>query len=255
MVEDATMSEPTDSLIVEFVGSPGVGKTTISRALSERLRQDGAWVGEPTFDLAQLPGRMGFRQLRFAIPFSFRYPILTLRWMSLAIAGWQTTVRILLTTSLNQLYCCALVRQSGRRSGVHIFDQGVLQSISSMLYCSRRSLNQSALASATHRSYARNVNVVAVFVHAAPEVVMQRLRRRPGNITRYERIDSPELFARTVSNLILAAEEVERLAELLEGRLGQRFKVIVLSNESEQSIDSVADELYSHLVKLGCIHG
>ena len=248
----SSMPSPADGLIVEFVGLPGAGKTTISHALVNRFRRGGVPVTEPTFDLSQKPGRIGFRQLRFAMRLFAGHPILTLRWMDLVVASRQKSARDFIITSLNLLYSCALVRQSGRRPGVHIFDQGLLQAILSVQYSSRQPPDHASLAAAVDESIGVNARNVAVFVQASPEIVMTRLQQRCGRLSRLERLDSTEEFTHALSRYVAAVAHLEQLAAILEDRLGHRFTIITLSNKSDNSVDSAAEELFGRLVEIVC---
>ena len=241
-------------MIVEFVGPPGVGKTAISRALSERFQRKGNSAAEPTFDDSQRPGRVSIRQFRFAAWLFFRHPILTARWFRSVVAGRLAPMRRLITRALDLLYSCAVTRQCVR-PGWHILDQGVLQSVSSVRYFSRSPTAIASLVDLADALYDFDARIFAVFVDAAPGTVMTRLRERPGKRTMFERLDSPAEFADTISRLVASVADAKQLAAMLEDRLGDRFTVISISNGPDISVESVADELYDRLAELACPSG
>lgn len=238
------------NLIVEFVGAPGVGKTTASHALAEDLRREGGIVSEPTYEFARRPGSMGLLQLRRSLRLLGREPLQAFRCVRIGSGSRQPTLRRAVTRALDRLYGCELMLDCADRAGVHIFDQGVLQSIASTLYSSRRSPNAAALQNAAHSIYESVPRVATVFVRAAPEIVAQRLEQRVGMQSESERLGSANERRESVAKFAAAVDRVEGLAKELEGRIDGRFRVLSFANDRADGSDALAAEIQSRLCEL-----
>ena len=134
---------------------------------------------------------------------------------------------------------------------MHVFDQGLLQAISSVHYSSHRPADTASLASAVNASLGVNTEYVVVFVRTRPEVAMTRLRQRPGIQGRLERIDSWVELSDAIMCFAAAVADVKQLTAILEKRPNHKFTIISLSNGIDISPDFLADDLYGQLVELG----
>jgi thymidylate kinase len=234
-------------VIVEFVGAPGAGKSTVSHALCERLRREGRSVSEPSFELAREPGSPGFRQLRRATRFFLREPALSLRWVSLVFRSRQTTAKRGVSRALDLLTGCCLARESIGRSELQVFDQGVFQSVASTGYSARAPLDANAWSAALGRTHPPSRPVVVIFVRASVDVLLQRLLDRRDGRSVVDRIESPAERARAISEFAAAVDEVERLVKRLGDRTGARFHVWTVGNDVADSGGVLADELCERL--------
>jgi hypothetical protein len=132
------------SVIVEFVGIPGAGKSTLARHGAELLRSEGVPVhlhalSEPP--RAERVGRGGWpvhawnqavAYGRFLPPIALvalRHPTRAALAVARIAASRQRSLRDLLKVVHNLFRTTLLVERARRLGGVHLIDQGVLQVI------------------------------------------------------------------------------------------------------------------------------
>ncbi len=174
------------SLRVEFLGLPGVGKSTLSHRVAAHLAAAGRLVSQSSYELAHDvgPGPRRWRKSIHVIAELLRHPIAAWR----AARAVQRTTQPDLSTRLrlwfNWLLVLDLGRAASRRQGVHLFDQGILQAIWSIALEDRDEAALSLLAAPAARSALPDLVVV---VDADLDVVAKRLDRRQGRDSRVER--------------------------------------------------------------------
>lgn len=126
------MSRSRD-LVVEFVGLPASGKTTLARAVEERLRTDG---DEPfAHDGRRVTTSTGQRSTNAGAPTAaamvasefLRGPFRSLRYLRGVHGSRQKSLGKIPPYVGYQLYLWAELRRLTDRRGVHLSDQGFLQ--------------------------------------------------------------------------------------------------------------------------------
>lgn len=169
--------------IIEFFGHPGAGKSTISHKLAQELRHSGQKVSEPSYtlvtDLHLIPSLL-IRLTKMSNqiikqPRQSYCSILNI-WNS-----DQKSVNNLLRTTYYHLFTMAEYNRIDMNKNIHIFDQGLIQSVWSILLTGEVEvkLNQFIKNFPSIRS-----NWVVVVVNASEEVIRDRLRQRFFNTTR-----------------------------------------------------------------------
>ena len=212
-------------MVVEFVGMPGSGKSTIAHAVAELLRAGGHEVSEPTWTIDRLPSGSDRRlsKLRVAATEGLSRPGRSLAGAGAVLATSQSNPVGYPSGIVNWVYLAGLYRNAARHPGITLFDQGVLQAIWSVVYGSesRRGLAvESWVALAGERLPADSL---AVFVEADDETIRSRLARRTVSRSRLgaAMARSEEEAERALARGRDALDYVERVAGQLEqaGRL------------------------------------
>ena len=180
------MTEQGAGLVVEFVGLPGSGKSTLSHAVAESLRPRHR-VFEPTYRTDRLRSATGRRLSKTRAAFG-RLVVEPGRSLSdvEAIrgagggspAGWAAG-------ALNWLYVAETVARASRTSGIHLLDQGVLQALWSVFYAQGRTGVE--VRAWVHRAAMRvPPGTIAVILDAADDQLERRLHGRTGGRSRLE---------------------------------------------------------------------
>jgi energy-coupling factor transporter ATP-binding protein EcfA2 len=212
-------------MVVEFVGMPGSGKSTIAHAAAGLLRADGHEVSEPTWTIDRLPSANDRRlsKLRVAAIEGLSRPGSTLAGAGAVLATSQSNPAGYPSGIVNWTYLAGLYRNAARHPGITLFDQGVLQAIWSVVYGSesRRGLAvESWVTLARERLTAESL---AVFVEADDATIRSRLARRSESRSRLgaSMARSEAEAERAIARGRDALDYVERVASQLEqaGRL------------------------------------
>ena len=184
------MTSPSRSaLIVEFSGIPGVGKSSVAHAVAAALATTGQSVDEPLSFVspALARSRRLLRKLRLAAFEAVTHP-LSSGTLAIAVARSGQSMGDFVHRVQNWLVVRALFRRSRRRSGVHLFDQGVVQELCSIGY---RGDWRAALRSAAPGADDLAPDLI-VRVTAPVEAVQQRLAARAGAQSRLESLSHHE---------------------------------------------------------------
>jgi hypothetical protein len=204
---------------VEFLGLPGVGKSTVCRRAAALLRQRGLTVTEP---LRALDDRSGLRvtlrgyrgKALGALHELLEQPRSAVRDLG-AIAGTgQPSPNVLARIQLNWLVKRSLLRRLAETPGIHLFDEGLFQALWSIALEGRPGT--------VHRAgrllamCASSADVVAVLEADAADIVRRVLLRR-GRESRVDRwvVTKPDSLARACE---LMGEVLEFLAEVSRGQ-------------------------------------
>ena len=201
--------------IVEFIGLPGSGKSTIAHALAELLSARGFVVSEPTWrnDHASRPAVRALRKASLAAAASVRGPRRAGDLLRSLVQSRQPTRRELLQLAINALYLAETATQCARSEGIHVFDQGVLQQLWSVLYRAGDSND-------AERYYAgqlagRAAATWVVMIDTPLGAVQRRLLARTGGASRFERHLLATGPQAVLDRAMFAQRRVEALANAL----------------------------------------
>ncbi len=174
------MSVQRDGFVVELVGLAGCGKSTLCHRAAQLLREAGADVFEPSFELAhrrntarRIAGKLGY-----AARDALRRPRAAHAAATAALATRQTSSTDALSTVFNLACVRGLLDALADRPGIHLFDQGFYGALWSVGFRARSPGDPVELASRLGRDLPRAPADLVVFVETAPETSLARARAR-----------------------------------------------------------------------------
>jgi thymidylate kinase len=226
------------ALVVEFLGLPGAGKSTVATKLVAALQAEGiavrttddfvAWLARQSRrrKLAILIGNWLWagRQLWSALRFG-----LSLR----PLAGFSLS-RIIMVPFIN---CCFEAYRAQDRATVLIMDQANMQLVWSVgAYGDRYDAH---LLHALSRIARGRSPTIFAFISASPEVSAERIRQRPSNLSRFDR--------ETPSRLAKAMNGAARLMDELAGCL-KRDGGAVVELDATAPVELNAERLFKAVV-------
>lgn len=223
----AGLAQP--GFVVDFVGLPGAGKSTLSRAVADALRAAGANVAEPTQDVTRAPNRR-LRKLAFAARTLLRHPWSSLVVVRHIIATRQRTARDLWSCAFNFLYTCGLVAKITREPGIHLLDQGYFNALWGISFSASRPMPLASLIRAGFHCCGRDRLDLVLLIDVQPEVVLARLRARPGTASRLEGRGGTDRFGARLDAALRAVEQIRSSLEELAER-GQRWMRLAAVDE------------------------
>jgi len=173
----------TESVIIEFVGLPGVGKSTLSRAVATELETRGTKVHEPIYkrDTYSTHGRIASKA-RLACRNLIRDPKITLTTTRNIRQSNQQSLSDLVRVLFNLHYVTGVTTTSQSRAGVTLLDQGILQARWSV---GLRSTQPIIEAIKTAEIPDALLPDLVVFVEASDTTIANRLTTRTDGDTRF----------------------------------------------------------------------
>lgn len=239
MGRDLTASASNPSLIVECIGVPGVGKSTLSHRVAAILRHAGIPCAEPTYEIdhAMTPRRRIALKIQFAVIGALRRPSQVAAWVSAILASGQRSVREAGAVTLNWCYLVEVVHRAARAPGVHILDQGLFQAWWSLQYGAQSGRPLSSdLAGRLFPPSADSTLVVAL--DASVATALARLRGRGGQGSR---VDRDMAGGRSAEPAMRASEIFDQLVECVRGlETEPALRVLRVTNDGEGGVDEIA---------------
>ena len=172
------------TVLVEFVGLPGVGKSTLSAEAGEVLSHKHPTIAEPN---RRIDDRVGIYRLltkaRFAAEHSLRRPRAALSAAQNLLKTNQPTLTDNVRVGFNLQYVGGVMAQNRSVSGVSLLDQGPYQAVWSVGL--RSSSEWSTVIDRFDRYFSQNSPDLVVFVEAEHETITERLRSRDDGDTRF----------------------------------------------------------------------
>ena len=227
--------------VVEFVGLPGCGKSTVSHAVAEVLRGSGQQISERSFEIAHRlndsPRRLA--KLRLALRTVLLHP-----WWALSLAiqiaqsgqrSWvEAAARI-----FDLLYVCGLVAKQSRRAGIHLLDQGFFSSLWSICFAASSAVPLGRLVEIGTKCCGRSPADLVIVLDVEPATAVERLLRRPGTTSRLERRAATPGFERDLQAAVASLRQVRAVLCARETAWGVR----IVSGKEARAANTQAPEV------------
>jgi hypothetical protein len=250
---EAAAAPPRAGLVVEFVGIPGAGKSILARRACELLRAAGVPTtlhAHPTVPLPapSNPVAKAVSYLRYAPPFArlgARHPGALLRAAAAVRATRQRSAMGYFKVLHNLCKTSLLVERCRRQPGVHLVDQGTLQTLWAVAFSARA---PGALTPARASGALAALPDVAVVVTAESEDVRRRLAGRLVAIGRLE--ERMRADPSVLEDAAAAFRAVDALIAAI-GRAAPALRVVHVANAGEGDVEGRARLLADRLRAAG----
>jgi thymidylate kinase len=231
-------------LIVEFIGLPGSGKSTLSHAVARFLRDAGESVSERSFEIAHEHGTAGrlLAKLRLFCRTLCRNPGSALALALVIARTGQPNWRDRAARIFELLFLCGLVAERSQREGIHLLDQGFFVGLWSTCFrsSSPTSVPLERLLEIAARCSGHPPADLVVVLEVEPATAIERLRHRPGTTSRLEQ--SLESEAGLDLELQSAVASLNELRTLLCAE-GRPWNVEIVASESSRDGAAQASEV------------
>jgi hypothetical protein len=215
--------------MIEFVGLPGVGKTTIAVHVAEALAERGIAVDVlcESRILPNWPPATRGHKLRVALAQALLHPVDSVGWCLFAARSRRLGV----LDSLRILHRWLFLSRSlhGSPSAVRVLDQGLLQALWSALY---RADDPRHVAKVATNRLGRRFPTPAVIagVRVDEPTWRERLSTRPHAQSRLERLRSSPVWEQELTRAWECMGQVHRVAEALSGDSGGAIRYVEVDN-------------------------
>jgi len=216
------------SLVVEFIGIPGSGKTTISNRVNEILKAKGITCCENSDDLPTGIGRKFCLLHRYIMFFSSNL-IFNSRAVSTIVNSDQVSLydlKIALRAWLGSAY---LLHTYRRKYGVRLIDQGIFQAIWQIGFGSR----ETKVVERSNRLFYEYPDIL-VSIQASPDTIFRRIANRDG-IGRLDKNIQVKPY------LMEKAFRLFNEVMLSESSCNNGVKKLVIDNDLDGNIDTKAN--------------
>jgi thymidylate kinase len=220
--------------VVEFLGLPGAGKSTVALALVAALQAEGIAVRTTDDFVAWLASQSRLRKLAILVhngAWAGRQLWTALRFgLSLRpVAGFSLS-RIVLVPFIN---CCFEAYRAQERGAVLVMDQANMQLVWSVgAYADSHDVH---LLHALFRIVRGRPPTLFAYISASPEISAERIRQRPSTLSRFDR--------ETPSGLTAALNGAARLMDDLADCL-RRDGGTLLELDATASVERSAERLF-----------
>jgi len=232
-----------NNIIVEFAGLPGAGKSTITKAVANRLRSSGEVVVEPRV-------RNRIRKFKFTAMTIMKRPLISLSAIGMILATRQKSVRDYLATAYNFLYVSSLYCSAKQKAGIYIFDQGLIHALWSIGFSAYSPNVVGRLSPLVRDLMADAPTVMVVFVEVSTRTVARRIGNRPGSKSRLDALINKPNFDRALENAVATLIETRSTAEALSGEDPNSFALKIIDHDLDSSLDRNVTEIVDHIIAL-----
>jgi hypothetical protein len=175
-------------MLIEFLGLPGCGKSTLARLVGDHLKEQGLRVKEPTYILDHQLHKAARRRTKFRLltSFSARNPRTALADLLIILRTRQASLSDMQKASFNWLYISCLATGQPASPVVTLLDQGIAQAVWSIALAARRETWVDLLAQGRWRN--GGLPDLVVSVHADLATIGERLDARTTRVSRMDHL-------------------------------------------------------------------
>jgi broad-specificity NMP kinase len=239
------------TLVVEFVGLPGVGKSTATQLVANGLAAAGTPVRSASLRVnLELPGwRRVVSKSSIGAAEALGRPRHALRVGRMLVGSGQRRRRDVARLWYNWLFLAGLLRRARTRPVVELLDEGIFQLLWSIgLNGGRRALRECSSTILSGAATAAALPDVVVVVEAPLEVVQARLTSRGSRAGRVDRMTEDERRAALIRGEDLLAEVLSEEVRLIDGASSPRLRRV--RNASSEELATDVDALVAELASL-----
>lgn len=227
------------NIVAEFLGLPGVGKTTLSNRVSEIIFQRGMSVNPTGYSTSK-----GFRScirmlqvLLFIIGFAISSPRYSFLSFSAIIKSKQKSKGDLSTALLNWFVMSSRIYQYRNANGIRLLDQGIFQALWTIGFGSKKP-DPVFIMGRLHKLIPTPHMVVVV--EANLSTIERRMSNRLIHISRIEERlpDDPNLLVKALALLQEIKETVNRISEKRKD-----MRVLIIDNDRDEALETNARKI------------
>jgi len=202
-------------MVIEFVGLPGSGKSTIAKLVHENLAQKGMKVESPTYHVTHELGGGRRKAEKFVSAMTFILSSPGLAWSFLAFICSTKQARASDTAKLwlHMAFLAGVIRD--RNNCYLLLDQGPVQGCASVGYRAQVPVNWNRALSILERGGL--LADVVIVVDTTPETALRRLSGRTIRQSRAEGDDIQDIyrFATVIEEILYSFDELGSLPRIL----------------------------------------
>jgi broad-specificity NMP kinase len=241
-------------LIVEFVGLPGCGKSSVSHGVAERLRREQQLVSEKSFELAHRMGasRRRWRKGALAGRCILRRPRAALCLAREVVGSRQRSWLEGIAKALDLLAVCGLVADRARQPGIHLVDQGFFSGLWSICFRAASDLPLERVVAIGSDLCGRAPADLVIALDVEPATAAHRLTQRSGAGSRLqESLDAGVASPEMQRELQAAVDSLRQVRQQIAAP-DRAWTLHVLPNDDDGTSDSRSAEV-AELVRVARI--
>ena len=189
-------------MLIEFLGLPGCGKSTLSRSLADLMVEQRFVVDETTYDLDHRRRKLGRQcaKLAYLFPFAARNPNRVLSNLLAIARTRQSSLADLRRAGFNWVFILSVVARKQSPSIIRVLDQGIAQAIWSIGFAAQSGSWLELLS--TRNKQAAAMPDLVVRVRADFATIGDRLGARKRRVSRMDAVGRDLEALRRAENIV-----------------------------------------------------
>ena len=211
-------------MIVEFIGLPGSGKSTIARKVHFELIKSGISCALPVLDIDEQKSglKRAILKLYYSALAAVSVPLFTAQVVHTCLFSQQKTAKDLNKCLRNFLVFRILLNKYRKSRDVFLFDESLLQAIWS-LGLGNKDINLNKYIPIIYTE--KTAPDLLIYTKCLPETIFKRVRKRNDNGRFQKLISADPLFINiAISNICLLVKSASQLQDILHLTIGNDDK-------------------------------